>query len=76
MQLQQFIIDFIDAIDVEAISPLNAETIFRELDSWDSLAALSLMAMIDDKYQTSLTANEMHLTNTLGELYTLIQSKN
>jgi acyl carrier protein len=75
MEIEQFIFDFVEATDDESANPLNSETIFRELDSWDSLAALSIMAMIDDKYQASLTADEMKSANTLGELFALIKTK-
>jgi acyl carrier protein len=75
MKIEQFIIDFVEATDDESANPLNSETIFRELDSWDSLAALSIMAMIDDKYQANLSADEMKSANNLGELFALIKTK-
>lgn len=75
MKIKQFIIDFVDAIEDESTTLLSTETNFRDLDSWDSLAALSIMAMIDDTYKINLTADEMRSVNTLGELYTLIETK-
>lgn len=75
MKIKEFINDFVEAIEDESSIPLSSETNFREVDSWDSLAALSVMAMIDDNYKVNLSAEEMKSAKTLGELYTLIESK-
>lgn len=74
MKIGQFITDFLEAIDEESTT-ISPETNFREFDSWDSLAALSIMAMIDDNYKVNLTAEEMRSANTLQELFTLIEGK-
>jgi acyl carrier protein len=75
MNIQTFITDFIDELDDELITTLEPEAKFRELDAWDSLTALSIMAMLDLKYKVNLTADEMQSANTLGELYSLIENK-
>jgi acyl carrier protein len=75
MKIEQFIVNFVDAIEDESTTPLRPETKFRELESWDSLAALSIMSMIDDTYKVNLTPNEMRSVNTLSELFTLIETK-
>ncbi len=75
MNIQTFITDFSDELEDELITPLEPEVKFRELDAWDSLTALSIMAMLDLKYKVNLTAEEMQTANTLRELYSLIESK-
>lgn len=75
MNIQTFITDFSDELDNELITPLDPEVKFRELDAWDSLTALSIMAMLDFKYKVNLTAEEMQSANTLGELYSLVENK-
>jgi acyl carrier protein len=75
MEIKQFIVDFIGELDDDAISTLTPDVHFRELEAWDSLTALSIMAMLDDKYQVNLNADEMRSANTLQELYTLVETK-
>ena len=75
MKTEQFISDFINELDDESIESLNLDTKFRELESWDSLTALSIMAMLDDKYHVNLAAEEMRSANTLQELYILVETK-
>ena len=48
---------------------------YRELDEWSSLAALSIIAMIDEEYDVQLNADEMRRTQTIQELFDLVQSK-
>lgn len=40
-----------------------------------SLAALSVMSMIDDEYDVQVTANEMRNANTIQDLINLIEEK-
>ena len=49
MNVQEFIEKFAEAIDVES-SNLTVETEFRTLDEWDSVAYLSVIAMMDEEY--------------------------
>ena len=50
MEVQEFIQNFADLFDDTDVSIFKLETKFRELDEWASLAALSVMSMIDDEY--------------------------
>lgn len=54
---------------------LPPPTSFRELEEWSSLAGLNVLMMIDEEYGVALPADEMRKTNTVQELYDLVQSK-
>ena len=73
MEVQEFIQNFADLFDDTDVSILKLETKFRELDEWSSLAALSVMSMIDDEYDVQVTANEMRNANTIQDLINLIE---
>lgn len=51
------------------------ETVLRECDSWDSLTALSLVAMADKHYRATITADDMIRAKTVGDLRQAIDSK-
>ena len=42
---------------------------------WDSLAVLSVIAMLDADYHINLTAADLRNIQTSGELWDLVQSK-
>ena len=75
MEVQEFIQNFADLFDDKDLSIFKLETKFRELDEWSSLAALSVMSMIDDEYDVQVTANEMRNANTIQDLINLIEVK-
>ena len=75
MDLKEFIEKFADAVEVEAFASLSSETRFRELDEWSSLAALSIIAMLDEEYDVSVSGDELRKTDTIGNLYDLMNSK-
>jgi len=75
MELQEFINNFADQLDETSVDQLSAETRFRELPDWSSLAALTIIAMIDDEYDIILKGEEMRSANTIGELFNLVASK-
>jgi acyl carrier protein len=47
-------------------------TRFRELTEWDSLTALSLIAMMDSEFGVKLTGEKLKSINTVKEIYLLI----
>lgn len=75
MEMKEFIANFADQFDEIDVDTLSAETNFRNLDEWSSLVALSVMAMVDDEYEVELKADEMRKTNTIQELFDLVNSK-
>lgn len=71
---QLFIEKFKEAVEVES-AELSVETKFRELEEWNSLAGLSVIAMIDEEYDVIIEGNEFKSLETIGELISAIQAK-
>ena len=59
MEIKEFIENFASQFEDTEVSMINAETEFRSLDEWSSILALTIIAMIDDEYNVTLTADEM-----------------
>ncbi len=75
MEKINFINNFVAQFDETDASEFTFETRFRELDEWSSLNALAILNMIGKKYSVFLKPEEMKLTNTVRELFDLVQSK-
>ena len=75
MDANEFIKNFADQFDDTEASEFTLETCFRELDEWSSLNALAILNMISKKYSVVLKPEEMKPTNTVQELFDLVQSK-
>ena len=72
--LEEFVELFAEQFD-ELHTTLTPETRFRELEEWSSLVALLVITMVDEEYGIVLPPEEMRQTQTIQELYDLVQSK-
>jgi acyl carrier protein len=75
MKIELFISSFEELFDQLEDGPITAETEFKELDDWDSLMALSLIAMVDELYGLKLNGDDIRQSNTIAELFSLISQK-
>ncbi len=75
MDSNEFIKNFAAQFDDTDASEFSMETRFRELDEWSSLNALAILNMIGKKYSIVLKPEEMRPTNTVQELFDLVDSK-
>jgi len=75
MDANEFVKNFAAQFDDTDASEFTPETRFRELDEWSSLNALAILNMIGKKYSVVLKPEEMKPTNTVQELFDLVQSK-
>lgn len=76
MEINNFIKNFINTFDE---TPTNVEidenVDFRNLDGWDSLTALGIIAMVDDEYGVGLTGEDIRKSNTIGDIFKIVKSK-
>lgn len=70
--MDEFIDNFKETLEIEEIN-ISGETLFRDLEEWDSLAVLSVMAMINEEYDITIPRKNFEKVNTIGELYNLTQ---
>ena len=75
MDLNEFIEKFCEELEIENVSEINADTEFHMLDEWSSLAALTVIALIDETFDVQLNGNDIRESETIQDLYDLIQSK-
>lgn len=75
MDIKEFISNFADQFDDLDASILTPETEFKQLEDWNSLVALSVIAMIDEEYDVTLKGNDITGAKTIEDLFNTIQSK-
>jgi len=47
---------------------------FKEYDEWDSLAVLSVMAVMEEEYGVVISRNDLDRCETMEDLYTHVTS--
>lgn len=75
MELKDFIVNFADQFDDTDASEIKAETVFKELDEWSSLIALSVIAMADEEYDVTINGDDIRSSNTVEDLFNIIKSR-
>ena len=75
MELTAFLQNFADMLDDTDAALITESTIFRDLDEWDSLTALSLIAMADEEYSVKLTGDDIKSSTTLQDVFEIIKTK-
>lgn len=75
MEIKNFISKLDVVFETTDISTITPETEFKQLEEWDSMLALSLIAMVDDEYSLKLTGDDIRSSNTIEDLYSKIKAK-
>lgn len=75
MDISKFVTHFAEQFDDTPKGIFKPETQFRELDEWDSLSALSVIAMIDEEYNIIISGSDLRSVSTIQELFDLLLSK-
>ena len=75
MDLNSFVAHFAEQFDYTDIEEFKPETVFRDLDEWSSLMALSIIAMVDEEYSVTLVGNDMKAAVTIEDLFNIVQSR-
>ncbi len=74
MDTKEFIANFADAVEIEP-DKISESTQFKDLDKWDSLCILSVIAMVDQIYEVTLGGEDLESANTIKDVILIIKSR-
>lgn len=74
MDLTDFIKNFAGLFEETAPDAIKAETVYSELEEWDSVMVLSLITMVDEQYGVVMDVDEMSETKTVEDLFNYVES--
>ena len=69
--VDQFIENFLTAVDFQEAVEITPETEIVSLSEWDSLAALGVIVMFDMEYGKTITGNDLKASKTIADLFAL-----
>ena len=75
MRKSEFIDQLKEALELEDME-LTAGTSLRDLEEFDSLAAMYLIAMVDESFGKELSADEIRSITTVSSLIDIIGEEN
>ncbi len=71
---EEFISKFAEALEIEEPHTLTETTEFRNLNEWDSLAYLNIIAMLDEEYDILIENAAFKQLKTIGDIISYIES--
>lgn len=74
MELNDFIKNFANIFEETDASSIHADTVYSELEEWDSVMVLSLISMVDEEYGIVVDVDEMSETRTVEDLFNYVNS--
>ena len=75
MTLDEFVKAFAAEFDETPEEQFKADTVYKDLDEWGSLTALSIIALAMEEFEKKITGADLRGCNTIEDLYNLIQTK-
>lgn len=75
MELKDFIENFANQFDDTDVNVFKADTVFKELNEWSSLIALSVIAMVDEEYDITIKGDDIRNSNTIEDLFNAVKAK-
>lgn len=75
MNLEEFVARFAEEFDETPAEQFKADTVFKSLNEWGSLTALSIIAMVDEEFEKRITGADLRSVETIQDLYNLVLSK-
>ena len=75
MEIEKFVGQFAAQFEDTPAENFKSESNFRDIDEWDSLVALSIIAMADDEYNIKLTGDDIRNSATIKDIFEIIKAK-
>ena len=72
MDLQEFVEKFAEQFDETEASEFKADLEFRKLLEWNSMIALSLIAMVDEEYDVTIKGEDIRKSETIQDLFNIV----
>jgi len=61
--------------DIFETDEVKLEDVLKDFEEWDSLSALSIIAMVDSDYGVTIFAEDIMTLKTVKDLFSYIQKK-
>ena len=75
MTLDEFVKAFAAEFDETPEELFKADTEFKTLEEWGSLTALSIISMVDENMDKTITGADIRASKTIEDLYNLANGK-
>ena len=73
--MEEFLLNIATLFGETPKENFNSDTIFKELEEWDSIQALFVMEMINQNYNIKISSEDIKKSITLSDLFSHVIEK-
>lgn len=75
MDINSFVKHFAAQFDETEPETITSNTEFRSIEEWSSMLALSIIAMVDEEYNTIITGEDIRNSKTVADIFAKVSAK-
>ena len=75
METETFLNFFLESLELEEAEDLTMGTLLSDIEEWDSIGILSLIAAADEEYEVDLDPQDLESAVTVEDIFKLLSSK-
>lgn len=75
MNKEEFLANFAFLFDETDESEITLDTIFKDIDEWSSLVALTVIAMCDEEYDVKVKGDDITKAVTVEDLFNIVEER-
>ena len=73
MEIKDFIRSFADIYEDVNVDSLSPETRFKDVEDWDSITLVALVAKLGDEFGKEVTTTDVRNCNTIQDVFDLLK---
>lgn len=58
-----------EELEIESVEELNLNTVYKDLDEWDSMSVLVLIAFFEENFSITISGETLNKLITFGDLF-------
>ena len=74
MDINEFMANFAEELEIENAEALTPDTNFRDLEEWSSLSVMVFIAFADENFDKQVGDKQIAECNTIQDLYNLVKA--
>lgn len=75
MNIEEFINHFAEQFEETPNEEFAADTEYKGIEEWDSMMAITIIAMVDEVYNVTIKAEDIRSTETIEDLAELVKGR-
>tara|TARA_B110000967_G_C18640403_1_gene438212 strand:+ start:423 stop:656 length:234 start_codon:yes stop_codon:yes gene_type:complete len=69
MNTKEILNSIFEELEIESVKELDLETVYKDLDEWDSMSVIILIGFFEENFSTTVSGETLNELTTFGDLF-------